>query len=210
MDLKEFFHNGYLNGLYLSTDKDRGHDYLTSYYNQKLSQYKFDNITLLEIGIYRLDSIKLFRNYFVNAKIIGVDMYPQIWDNEINDYAYMHNNSKYDSYFVDSYSNTIIDNCEIYMMNAYSEEVLNKIEDNSIDFIIEDGSHRIEDQLYVIENWIKKLKVGGTLVVEDIQDINYSSQLIESANKFNCESKIIDLRSDKVSYDNILFEVIKK
>jgi hypothetical protein len=84
------------------------------------------------------------------------------------------------------------------------------ITDNSIDFIIEDGSHRIEDQLYVVENWTKKLKTGGTLIIEDIQDINNSSKLIESANKVDCESKIIDLRSDMVSYDNILFEVIKK
>lgn len=210
MDLKEFFHNGYLNGLYQSTDKDRGHDYITSYYNSKLSKYKFDNITLLEIGIYKLDSIKLFRDYFENAKIIGVDSFPQLWDGEINDYVYIPNVSKYNSQFIDSYSNTILNNCEIYMMDAYSEQVLNKIEDNSIDFIIEDGSHRIEDQLYVVENWTKKLKIGGTLIIEDIQDINYSSKLIESANNVNCESKIIDLRSDMVSYDNILFEVIKK
>lgn len=210
MDLKEFFHNGYLNGLYQSTDKDRGHDYITSYYNSKLSKYKFDNITLLEIGIYKLDSIKLFRDYFENAKIIGVDSFPQLWDGEINDYVYIPNVSKYNSQFIDSYSNTILNNCEIYMMDAYSEQVLNKIEDNSIDFIIEDGSHRIEDQLYVVENWTKKLKIGGTLIIEDIQDINYSSKLMESANNVNCESKIIDLRSDMVSYDNILFEVIKK
>lgn len=210
MNLKEHFHTGYINGLYQSTDKDRGHDYITAYYNDKLSPYKFDKISLLEIGIYKLDSIRLFRDYFVNAKIIGVDSFPQIWDEEFNDYVYMHNSSKYSSHFVESYSNTILQNCEIYMMDAYSEEILNKIEDNSIDFIIEDGSHRIEDQIYVVENWIKKLKVGGTLIIEDIQNIMYSDTLIESANKINCECRVIDLRSDNVSYDNILFEVIKK
>jgi hypothetical protein len=210
MNLKDFFHNGYLNGLYQSTDKDRGHDYITAYYNDKLSKHKFDKISILEIGIYKFDSIKLFRDFFVNAKIIGVDSFPQLWDDSINDYVYIPNVSKYSSHFIDSYSSTILDNCEIYMMNAYSEEVLNKIEDNSIDFIIEDGSHRIEDQLYVVENWTKKLKTGGTLIIEDIQDINHSPKLIESANKVDCESRIIDLRSNMVSYDNILFEVIKK
>lgn len=210
MNLKQFFHTGYLNGLYQSTDKDRGHDYITSYYNDKLSSHKFDTISLLEIGIYKLDSIKLFRDYFINAKIIGIDSFPQIWDEELNEYIYINNSEKYNSHFIESYSSSILKNCEIYMMDAYSEDVLNRIEDNSIDFIIEDGSHKIEDQLYVVENWTKKLKIGGTLIVEDIQNILYSDRLIESANKVNCECRIIDLRSDNVSYDNILFEVIKK
>lgn len=209
MNLKDFFHTNYKKGLYQTTDRDTSHNYITQYYSDKLSKHRFDSISIVEIGIFKLDGLKLLRDYFQNATIIGVDTFPQIFDEESNSYVYITNTDKYMQHFPNNYSDTFLNGCEIHIMNAYSDEILNRIPNDSLDFIIEDGSHRIDDQVFTVKNWFKKLKNGGTMVIEDIQSVNDWELLIEAAKSIGASGRIIDLRSETISYDNVLFEVIK-
>jgi hypothetical protein len=63
-------------GLKNNTDKSSTiHDYLKKY--EKYFPFKRDDkITLLEIGVLNGSSVKSWKEYFVNANIIGVDINP--------------------------------------------------------------------------------------------------------------------------------------
>jgi hypothetical protein len=55
------------------TDKASGHhDYLTTY-ERYLSGFRDDPITVLELGVLEGASLRMWRDYFPNAKIIGCD-----------------------------------------------------------------------------------------------------------------------------------------
>jgi len=123
------------------TDKIVGHSYGEAY--DKLFE-KFDRnaeISILEIGIQKGGSLCAWRDYFPNAAVTGVD---------------------------------IVDAVKPEYRRADIAYVLNDIKKwnppYTFDIIIDDGSHFTEDVLYVIDNYEGKLRPGGLLIVEDIQD----------------------------------------
>jgi Methyltransferase domain len=50
-----------------------------------------------------------------------------------------------------------------------SVEASKKYEDNSLDFVLIDGSHRYEDVVDDIMHWLPKLKIGGWLAGDDYE-----------------------------------------
>lgn len=61
------------------------HNYLNQY-EFFLQKFKDKNFTLLELGVFRGSSVKMWRDYFENAKIVGVDINPhclQYADNRV-------------------------------------------------------------------------------------------------------------------------------
>jgi hypothetical protein len=54
------------------TDKEV-HKYCSTFYDKEFIKYKDKPIKLLEIGLFRGGSLILWRNYFSQAEIIGVD-----------------------------------------------------------------------------------------------------------------------------------------
>lgn len=71
MTIKELYHSkGYD---YYPTDKDRNHNYLTTY-SELFSKWEKENINILEVGTWKGGSMKLFEDYFINANIIGYDI----------------------------------------------------------------------------------------------------------------------------------------
>lgn len=68
------------------------------------------------------------------------------------------------------------------------------------DIVIDDGSHKLKDVLHVVENF--KLKVGGVMVIEDIQKPDKWLPEIKKATKYSVE--YIDLRENKGLHDDSL------
>jgi hypothetical protein len=54
------------------TDKNTSHSYLQTYHNI-LQSRRFSSKNILEVGIQRGGSLKLWNDYFVNANIYGID-----------------------------------------------------------------------------------------------------------------------------------------
>jgi hypothetical protein len=78
--------------------------------------------------------------------------------------------------------------------------------DEIFDFVIDDASHKLEDQLKALR-WLPKIKPGGRLIIEDIQDIdNAITAFQETGVAFN----VIDLRHIKGRYDDVIIEIIKQ
>jgi len=198
---------------HISTDKNQGHNYIESYYSEKFTPLKDEPIKLLEIGTYRFGSLILFRDWFTSGQIVGIDANPLVYDPSIKDFVYISQTPKYLEYFDNNnYSNTILKNCDFYMLDAYCQETLDRFEDNSFDFIIDDGSHTLEHQEYAIKNWLKKVKPGGTLIIEDIHPLKNCAYFDSFVYEEECIKTTIDLRELRrnLNVDTILYEIKKQ
>jgi hypothetical protein len=186
MKFKEFYEK-----LEPKSDKGTLHNYIDGYYSNEFTPKKNDVLTIIEIGINHGYSVNLLSNWFVNSKIIGIDNGQEMLD--------------VDKIFVSN-----IPNVEAIYDDAFSHNVLNKFEDNTIDYIIDDGPHTLKSQLYSINNWCKKIKTGGKLIIEDIQSLTDLNLLIIAINDLNYDYNVFDLRESKNRYDDIIIEIIKK
>ena len=172
------------------SDKGTDHSYIQNYYCNKFTPLKYNPIVMLEIGVYKGQSLRLWKEWFTNGIFYCID----IDDNFIK--KLQKNDPTIKSFTAD----------------AYTKEVVNKFEDNFFDIIIDDGPHTLESQLFSIKNWIKKLKVGGLLIIEDIQNFEYVDQLVASIpqnESMQFSSFYYDLRTVKNRYDDILLEITR-
>ena len=144
---------------------------------------------MLEIGIERGGSMKLWSDYFVNAKIYGLD---------INDAPL----------FLSEYKRIITKKC-----NAYCSETLNYFIEQNIKFdvIVDDGPHTLDSMTYVINNYTQLLNKDGIIVIEDVQNIDWC-QILHKEVPHNLKqfSYYIDRRHIKGTLDDILFIIENK
>lgn len=176
----------YYDLLQSKSDKGTTHNYINGYYNNEFTPKRDTELSILELGLAGGASIKLWNGWFTNVKIIGMD----IEDECINSF---------------SDANNII----IQVRDGYCENTLKEWSDNIFDYIIEDGPHTLESQIFSVKYWIDKIKPGGKLIVEDIQSTNNLNSIIENIDKSKASHNIFDLRGDKGRYDDIIVELIK-
>jgi hypothetical protein len=123
-------------------------------------------------------SLRMWRDYFVNAHIFGGDI-----DSEI--------------LFQDDRISTF----EVDQLNTSSINKLWKnINKNNFDLIIDDGLHSYDAALNFFLNSIEKLKDGGLYIIEDI-DFEYLEKLKNRLRDFNPE--IIMLNNNYSERDDI-------
>jgi hypothetical protein len=118
------------------TDKGTYHDYLPVY-QQEFD--KIDSVKILEIGVYTGGSIRLWREYFKNAEIHGID------------------NNSYDNSDIPA-----------IMHWGKFEDVSERFDDNYFDYIINDSMHDHAAQIDAFKIYFSKLKYGGKFFMEDI------------------------------------------
>jgi demethylmacrocin O-methyltransferase len=146
------------------SDKDRNG--YAQIYHTLFSKLRDDKISMLEIGIgtmipgvhssmqgYALDgykpggSLRAWRDYFVNGRIVGADVQPDTqFSDEPRIETYLCNSTKKDE--VDAF--------------------LKSLDNPQFDIIIDDGSHHDMDQLNTLRNFYPSVKPGGFYIVEDI------------------------------------------
>lgn len=174
------------------TDKNTVHSYLELY------QHLFNNKRLtakniLEIGIDRGGSIKLWSDFFINATIYGLDIMniDNIWDDIKN----IHNIKLYASY--DAYNPITFNN--VFLKSNIKFDVL-----------IDDGPHTLESMILFIQLYSQIMTDDGILIIEDVQSINWINELINAVPE-NLKSyiKYYDLRKNKDRYDDIVFTIDK-
>ena len=171
------------------TDKNTRHCYLPVY-NNYFNYYKEKASNVLEVGIANGGSIRLWRDYFDNATIYGVDMQKDASEDLKNDGKI--------KLFLET--------------NAYDENfVKNNLSDVKFDIILDDGSHKLEDLKQVIKLYLPLLKDDGVLILEDLLYPQYGKDLeaVVPEELRKC-CKEIDLRHVKGIYDSYLFIVDKR
>lgn len=150
------------------TDKiDLG--YIHKIYNIIVQDNREQFLNVLEIGIHDGESMKLWRDFFINANIVGIDLA---------------SSSKF-------YNKNRIN--EIYG-NAYSPNIFSKLENINFDLMIDDGPHTLDTMKFFIEYYIPLLNKNGYGVIEDIIDTSWSKILINYIDTAIYDYSIIDMR----------------
>lgn len=186
-DFLEYYNNIPPNSLGKS-DKGTVHDYISGWYSAEFSEKRYDSLNILEIGAAAGDSMVLFRDYFENSKFTTIDNLSQHDVNKTNQIK-------------------SIKGVDLIIDDAYTLECVSRFEDGYFDYIIDDGPHTLESQLYSVEHYLGKVKLGGKLIIEDVKGSYLNTNPFD---KFGLDYEIIDLRANKNRYDDILVIFEKK
>ncbi len=132
------------------TDKFSGHHYDVEY-GRHFAPLRDQPITLLEIGVGGYtdpncggESLRVWRDYFGAAKIVGIDLYPKVLDlgHRVTIYSCDQSKPK-----------------ELLRLNASG---------GPFDIIIDDGSHVQSHVMISFRTLFPLLKPGGIYVIEDL------------------------------------------
>jgi SAM-dependent methyltransferase len=140
---------------------------------------KMVNINLLEIGVWKGNSIKFWADCFPDGNITGIDNYLE-YDQSVLEIPQKGKNYK------------------ILIKDAYDLKFVKSIR-KKFDVIIDDGPHTWESQEFSLINYYKLLKPGGILIIEDIPSLDAAHGLIGRYD--HCQ--LFDLREEKHRWDDI-------
>lgn len=124
------------------TDKATRHSYLPTY-DLLLTRLCDDPIHLLEVGVEEGRSLRMWREYFPQAEIIGID-----------------NDRRKRWGEVEGCLVVVVDSCR------FNPTVLGN---KQFEVIIDDGSHEPEDQCLTLCNLWSHLAHGGLYFIEDVR-----------------------------------------
>jgi len=159
-------------------DKGTQHSYIEIY-----SEHIGPNTdSLLEIGVYKGQSIAMWSEYLPHATVIGLDIdIPRI------------------SYDVDVRKADATDPVAV-------ERALG---DMTFEVIIDDGSHRLTDQVNSFHLLWDRVKQGGSYFIEDIAGPDALRVLLKEIERTTHSYQLWDLRALKNRFDDILVKVTK-
>jgi Methyltransferase domain len=161
----------------LDTDKTTAHSY-GEFYDVALAPYRRPPVRLLEIGVHAGGSIRLWHAYFERAEIVGVDIgTPPAGLSGI---------------------------ATIVRGDAYDEATATAL--GAFDVVIDDGPHALDSMLGLIRLYLPRLRPGGLMVIEDVQDPAWFAEL-EAAVPDGYPREAIDRRPVKGRYDDLLFVI---
>lgn len=139
-------------GIKYHTDKAYLHNFCNDY--EKL--LRKDIKTLWEIGILDGASLRMWSEYYPNAKIIGYDI-------------------------EDKSSLSFNDNVSVKLLDQSNKSQLSELaKQTDIDIIVDDGSHIIQHQILTFEMLFNCLKSGGQYILEDL----HTSTNVHNANDY--------------------------
>ncbi len=179
------------------TDKNTTHSYLDLY--QELLESKKETATnVLEIGIGDFvdkngGSVKMWRDFFTNATIYGLDILPidRVIDDLLNDNR------------VVLYTSTDAYNNDFVKTNFVDKNI-------KFDFMLDDGPHTLESMKQFINLYLRLMTHDGIMIIEDVQSIDWIDILRnEVPPHLQQFVKIYDLREVKNRYDDIVFTIDK-
>jgi len=174
------------------TDKNTCHSYL-ELYETLLNNKKETCKNVLEIGIDKGGSIKLWYDYFKSADIYGLDIISL--DNVSDD---LKNNDRIKLHV----------SRNAYDMIFIKNELINK--DVRFDVIVDDGPHSLDSMVVFLSQYSKLLTEDGILILEDIPSIDWIEPLKECVPEdLKCFIDVYDLRNVKGRWDDIVLVINK-
>ena len=166
-------------GLKHGTDKaDPGHAYLPVY------EFLFRNISrnmpyhMLEVGIQFGNSLRTWREYFPNSILWGIDC-------------------------TDNNTPFILDS-NIIIGDAYTQEMVHRLEQITFEVMIDDGPHTRDSQMWFCNHYAPMLSNTGIFIVEDVPTPDWIPGLKMALPK-GFDSMTIDCRPQSPLPDSILF-----
>ena len=156
-------------------------------YEKYFQSLRDQKLNILEIGVDKGDSLRLWREYFINSNICGLDI-----------------NKK----------DFVIQNVEIYQGDQNDKILLNKIANKygKIDIIIDDGSHVSKHIINSFNYLFDHLSQNGIYIIEDLQTSyipRYGGSRINLIKK-NSSMNFFKSLSDSINYENFDRPFFKK
>jgi len=137
--------------IFFDTDKNTSHSY-TKHYQKHFHSLRYKRINLLEIGIggYNIparggNSLRMWKSYFPNARIFGLDIYHK---------------SFHDDHRIKTYKGSQIDKD---LLGCIVREV------GGVDIVIDDGSHINSHVIDTFQILFPLLNKHGIYAIEDLQ-----------------------------------------
>jgi hypothetical protein len=160
------------------------HSYVESAYGSLFKRIRLTK-NVLEIGIWTGGSHLLWRDYFPEATVVGID---------IAHCVALDNQQRIVQIIAD----------------AYTEKTSDMFKDNFFDLIIDDGPHTVESMKLAIQNYLPKLTDTGIMCIEDIAEYGWLYQLSDlvPTHMQKC-IKVFDLREKDQKADSILMIIDK-
>jgi hypothetical protein len=168
-------------------------------YEKHFSRFRNKPVVILEIGVYQGGSLQMWKNYFgEQAQIFGVDINPNCKElEEKNVHIYL--GSQSDRTFLKTLCASIPD----------------------IDILIDDGGHKMDEQIITFEELFNKVKPDGVYLCEDTHTsyilgyggglrrsgtfVEYSKKLIDSLYAWHSEQEEFKVNSFTRSANSIHF-----
>jgi hypothetical protein len=137
------------------------HNYI-GFYNEQFAPYQ-TNANILEIGTSCGGSLWMYKQYFEQYKITGIDTISGWPDGPL-------------PYSPDLESDP---NISLYWnTSSHSPAFWNSIENSSLDIIIDDGDHSLEGQIKTFDLGWPKLKNTGVYCIEDVTNGSHKDNLV--------------------------------
>lgn len=177
-------------------------------YDRHFKRFRGKEIVVVEIGVFQGGSLQMWKNYFGSAaKIYGIDINPRV--EELRE-----------------------KNIDIVIGSQSDKNFLRKLKNElpPIDILIDDGGHKMKQQIFTFQELFSKIKPNGVYVCEDLATsyhlgygggykrrgtfIEFSKNLIDKLNAFHSDQKSFQVDQLTISidslhyYDNVL--VIEK
>lgn len=160
------------------------HSYVENAYGELFKKIRSTE-NVLEIGIWTGGSHLLWRDYFPQAKIVGIDIKPcEVLENQ--------------------------DRIIQIIANAYTQTTVDLFQDKQFDLIIDDGPHTLNTMLFCVKNYLSKLSDNGIMCIEDIVEYSWLRQLSDAVpSELQKCIKVFDLRQQDGKSDSILMIIDK-
>lgn len=128
-----------------ATDKNNSYHGYLDIYQRYFDPFRDSLSTFMEIGVWKGDSLRMWRDYFTAGSLVGVDV-SEIPSVELRD-------------------------TQILLADQSDRAQLSAVLDNTFsefDIIIDDGGHTMQQQQVTLGHLFKNLKSGGVFVIEDL------------------------------------------
>ena len=147
-------------------------------YEKYFEPFRYLKINILEIGVENGDSLRIWREYFPNANICGIDI---------------------------AKKDFIIKNTDILMGDQSDPKFLKLLIDKykNFDIVIDDGSHQSKHIIESFKYLFPHLNFNGLYVIEDLQTSyfpRYGGSRI-NLNKKNSSMNFIKSLTDSINYE---------
>lgn len=140
-------------GLSHGTDKASHHHDFLRFYERRLTSYRSEAFTLIEIGVYRGASVRTWGEYFPRAQIVGLDINPDCKAYEGGNVQIRIGDASRSDFLFD-------------VVHEFGKPAL----------VIDDGSHRWDHQITTLQLLFPLLAPGGTFILEDL-DTSFDAHL---------------------------------
>ena len=124
-------------------------------YEKLFQRFVGQGITFVEVGILNGGSLFMWREYFQNARIIGIDLNPSVEKWKAHGFEVCIGDQASDAFWEDFYRRI-----------------------GPVDVLLDDGGHANDQQTVTVDHALRHVRDGGLVVVEDV----HASYLAEFGN----------------------------